>query len=82
VSLHKVDGIEEAIEARGAILFYLPAYSPDFNPIEQLFSKLKSYLRNFAAYSLKTATYTVETLCEAIASCLAAYLTNSGYGQP
>jgi transposase len=36
VSVHKVDGIEEAIEARGAIPFYLPAYSPDLNPIEQL----------------------------------------------
>jgi len=40
VSVHKVDGVEEIIEARGAIPFYLPAYSPDFNPIEQLFSKL------------------------------------------
>jgi transposase len=38
VSVHKVDGVEEAIEARGAIPFYLPAYSPDLNPIEQLFA--------------------------------------------
>ena len=45
VSVHKVDGIEEAIEARGAIPFYLPAYSPDLNPIEQLFAKLKALLR-------------------------------------
>ena len=44
VSVHKVDGIEEAIEARGAIPFYLPAYSPDLNPIEQLFAKLKALL--------------------------------------
>jgi transposase len=51
VSVHKVDGIEEAIEARGAIPFYLPAYSPDLNPIEQLFSKLKAMLRKIAAYS-------------------------------
>ena len=36
-SVHKVNGIEEAIEARGAILVYLPSYSPDFNPIEQFF---------------------------------------------
>jgi hypothetical protein len=36
VSVQNVDGIEEAIEARGAILFYLPAYSPDLTPIEQL----------------------------------------------
>ena len=55
VSVHKVDGVEEAIEARGAIPFYLPAYSPDFNPIEQLFSKLKAMLRKIAAYSLKNS---------------------------
>jgi hypothetical protein len=39
---HKVPGIREAIEAAGAKLFYLPPYSPDFNPIEQLFAKLKA----------------------------------------
>ena len=55
VSVHKVDGVENAIEARGAIPFYLPAYSPDFNPIEQLFSKLKAMLRKIAAYSLKNS---------------------------
>jgi len=90
VSVHKVDGIEEAIEARGAIPFYLPAYSPDLNPIEQLFSKLKGMLRKIAAYSLKNAAFTIDSLCKAIASCLgaisrsecAAYLANSGYGQP
>ena len=53
VSVHKVDGIEEAIEARGAIPFYLPAYSPDLNPIEQLFAKLKALLRKVAAYTLQ-----------------------------
>ena len=87
----KVDGIEEAIEARGAIQFYPPAYSPDLNPIEQLFSKLKAMLRKIAAYSLKNAAFTIDSLCKAIASCLgedspgaecAAYLANSGYGQP
>ena len=39
---HKVAGIREAIEAAGAKLRYLPAYSPDFNPIEQFFAKLKA----------------------------------------
>src|SRR5260370_1209996 len=52
VSVHKVDGIEDAINARGAIPFYLPAYSPDLNPIEQLFAKLKALLRKIAAYTL------------------------------
>src|SRR6202166_371338 len=62
VSVHKVDGVEEAIEARGAIPFYLPAYSPDLNPIEQLFSKLKAMLRKIAAYSLKNVAFTVDSL--------------------
>ena len=83
VGVHKVAGIREAIEARGAILLYLPPYSPDLNPIEQFFSKLKAVLR-------KAAARTIETLWEAIRSCLvdfsprecAAYLTHAGYGQP
>jgi transposase len=88
-SVHMVDGVEQAIEGRGAIPFYLPAYSPDLNPIERLFAKLKSMLRKIAAYSLKQAAYTVNSPCAAIASSLteitrsecAAYLANSGYGQ-
>jgi len=46
--LHKVAGVEEAIEARGARVEYLPAYSPDLNPIELSFSKFKGYLRKFS----------------------------------
>src|SRR5262249_17966773 len=42
---HKVAGIAEAIEAAGATLIYLPKYSPDLNPIELAFSKLKAHLR-------------------------------------
>jgi len=38
---HKVDGVRQAIEAAGASVRYLPAYSPNLNPIEQAFSKLK-----------------------------------------
>ena len=45
LSSHKVAGVREAIEAAGAELRYLPAYSPDFNPIEQLFAKIKALLR-------------------------------------
>ena len=52
VSVHKVEGVEQALAARGAIPFYLPAYSPDLNPIEQLIAKLKAMLRKIAAYSL------------------------------
>jgi len=45
LSCHKVAGIQEAIESRQARLLYLPPYSPDLNPIEQAFAKLKALLR-------------------------------------
>ena len=46
---HKVAGLAELVEARGARLLYLPPYSPDFNPIELAFSKLKTWLRTAQA---------------------------------
>ena len=49
---HKVPGVCEAIETAGATLLYLPPYSPDFNPIEQLFAKLKALLRKAAERSV------------------------------
>ncbi len=49
---HKVSGVRDAIEAAGASLLYLPPYSPDFNPIEMLFSKLKAILRKAAARTI------------------------------
>jgi transposase len=49
LSSHKVAGVREAIEACGASLLYLPPYSPDLNPIEQSFSKLKALIRKAAA---------------------------------
>ncbi len=45
---HKVAGVREAIEAKGAELRYLPPYSPDLNPIEKMFSKLKALLKKAA----------------------------------
>lgn len=48
LSVHKVAGVREAIEARGATLLYLPPYSPDLSPIELAFSKLKRLLRSAA----------------------------------
>ncbi len=56
---HKVVGIREAIEEAGAQLRYLPPYSPDFNPIEMAFSKLKAHLR-------AKAERTVEALWDAV----------------
>lgn len=51
LSSHKVAGVREAIKAAGAFLLYLPPYSPDLNPIELAFSKLKALLRKAAARS-------------------------------
>ena len=56
---HKGEGVRAAIEAAGASLLYLPPYSPDFNPIENAFAKLKAMLR-------KAAERTVEGLWNAI----------------
>ena len=79
---HKVAGIREAIEAASAELRYLPPYSPDLNPIEQFFAKLKALLR-------KAAARTIDALVAAIADALTVispqecqnYLANQGYRQ-
>jgi transposase len=49
LSPHKTQGVQDAIEAAGATLRYLPPYSPDFNPIESMWSKVKQHLRSAAA---------------------------------
>ena len=69
VSSHKVAGIEEAIRAAGAHLLYLPPYSPDYNPIEQVFSKLKTLLR-------KAAARTVDALWSAIGELIGQFAPN------
>jgi hypothetical protein len=49
VAIHKVAGVREAIAAKGARLLFIPAYSPELNPIEKTFATLKAYLRRRAA---------------------------------
>ena len=80
LAAHKVVGVRQAIQACGAKLRYLPPYSPDLNPIEQAFAKLKALLR-------KAAERTADSLWKAIGQLLdtfppaecANYLANSGY---
>ena len=77
---HKGKAVRKAIRSAGAHLIFLPKYSPDLNPIEQVFAKLKHLLR-------KTAARTVETVCAAIGQLLgtftagecANYFRNAGY---
>jgi transposase len=52
LAAHKVADVRQAIEVRGAKLHYLPPYSPDFNPIENAFAKLKAHVRKSAARTL------------------------------
>jgi transposase len=56
---HKVTGVRAAIEAAGATLLYLPPYSPDFNPIEMAFAKLKALLRGAAARTVQALWQTI-----------------------
>jgi transposase len=53
VSFHKVTGVQEIIQAAGAELRYLPQYSPEFNPIEEVFHPLKAWLRKAAERTIK-----------------------------
>jgi transposase len=66
---HKVRGVRDAIEAAGAKLIYLPPYSPDFNPIEMAFAKLKAFLRAAAAR-------TIPDLWDALKNALDAFTPN------
>jgi transposase len=80
LSTHKVPGVEEAIRAVGASVLYLPSYSPDLNPIEQLLAKLKALLRKAAARTQDALWETIGTSLEAFtpAECQK-YIVNSGY---
>ena len=80
---HKGKGVRRAIRQAGAKLFFLPKYSPDLNPIEQVFAKLKALLRRAAAR-------TGDDVCNAIGQALTAfspqecsnYFKNAGYASP
>ena len=61
LSAHKVAGLAALVEARGARLLYLPTYSPDFNPIERAFSKLKTWLRTAQARTRQTLEAVIQT---------------------
>ena len=81
LAAHKVAGVREVIEACGATLLYLPPYSPDLNPIENAFAKLKAHVR-------KAAARTIEALETAAAHALqtfkpahcANFFAHAGYG--
>jgi transposase len=80
LSSHKVSGVREAIEHKGAELWYLPPYSPDFNPIEQAWSKVKSVLRSITPKTTRQLYTAVGTALRRITrrECQN-YFANCGY---
>jgi transposase len=77
---HKGKAVRRAIRAAGAKLFFLPPYSPDLNPIEQLFAKLKTLLRKAAERTVDATWRRIGVLLQAFspAEC-ANYFANAGY---
>jgi transposase len=80
LSCHKVKGVRAAIQAVGATLVYLPPYSPDLNPIEQVFAKLKALLRGAARRTIQGLWSLIGELLDRYSpdEC-AAYLRHCGY---
>ena len=66
LSSHKVSGVKKAITSVGATLLYLPPYSPDLNPIEKFFSKLKALLRKAATRRVDALWTMIGTLLESL----------------
>jgi len=79
LAVHKVAGVREAITAVGASIPYLPPYSPDLNPIEQMFAKLKALLRRAAARTQEALWTTIGQLLNSFSPTECQnYLANSG----
>jgi transposase len=80
LSSHKVAGVREAIEARNALLWFLPSYSPDLNPIEHAFAKLKELLRAEAPRTIEALWAAVGRLLNRFSAAECAnYLAHDGY---
>ena len=77
---HKVDGVRSLIETVGAELLYLPPYSPDFNPIEQAWSKIKQQLRSATARTLETLDAAItQALAQITVQNATAWFAHCGY---
>lgn len=80
LSIHLGSRVKQAIEARGCRLLFLPAYSPDFSPIEEAFSKLKTLLRRAGARTREALQEAIATALELITATDAlGWFTHCGY---
>jgi transposase len=80
LSVHKSERVREMIEGEGAQILYLPPYSPDFNPIEEAFSKIKNLLRKAGARVREALVEAIgEALCEVTEEDARAFFEHCGY---
>ena len=83
LSVHKSKWVRELIEERGCQLWLLPSYSPDLNPIEEAFSKVKNLLRKARARTLQALfEATAQALCAVSAGDARGYFEHCGYRTP
>ncbi len=81
LSAHKSEKAEKAVRARGAWFLFLPAYSPDLNPIEQAFAQIKAHLRKAEARTAEALWQTIGDICDLVEpEACRNYFEAAGYG--
>jgi transposase len=82
LAAHKSKAAEKAIKARGAWILFLPPYSPDLNPIEMAFAKLKAHLRARAVSTIDALWQEIGRICDLFepAECQNYFTAAAGYG--
>jgi transposase len=80
VKFHQVKGVKELIESKGARLIYLPPYSPELNPIEEMWSKIKTILRKISARTIRAFGKSIKVAFESVCgNDLDGWFRHSGY---
>ena len=83
LSVHRNPAVREAVEGAGCFLLFLPAYSPDFNPIELVFAQLKTHLRGAAARTVASLVEVIGVGLDAVTPAqIRAYYAHCGYALP
>lgn len=81
LSCHKVSGVVQAIEAVGACVLFLPPYSPDFNPIELMWSKIKAVLRKLKVRDKELLDHAISLAFDSVSTAdILAWFRHDGYG--
>jgi transposase len=80
LSTHKVEGVTELIKAVGADVAFLPPYSPDLNPVEMMWSKIKAHLRKTKARTKQSLDFAIGQALDLVSSAdISGWFTKDGY---